>query len=128
MDIFKVIGIGIIGAIIAIMLKSVKSELSVMAVVATGIIIVILVLSSLQEVIIAFNKIVDKTGLDSSIFSLLLKIVGVGYIAEFSSSMCSDMGADSIGKKILFASKISIFLLALPIVTKLVETVYSLIK
>lgn len=128
MDIFKVIGIGLIGAIMSIMLKSVKSELSIVTVLATGIIIVILVLNSLTDVIIAFNKIVDKTGLDSRLFSGLLKIVGVGYLAEYSASMCTDMGANSIGKKILFAGKITIFLMSMPIVTALIDTVAGLIQ
>ena len=128
MDIFKVISIGIIGAIISLMLKATKSEFSVMTVLATGIIIIILVLASLTDVIIAFNQIVEKSGLDSRLFSGLLKIVGIGYLTEYSSGMCQDMGAGSIGKKIQFAGKITIFLMAMPIVTALINTVASLLE
>lgn len=128
MDIFKVIGIGIVGAIISLMLKATKSEFSIMTTLATGIIIIIMVLHSLTDVIIAFTDIVAKTGLDSGLFSGLLKIVGIGYLTEYSASMCHDMGSDSIGKKIQFAGKITIFIMALPIVTALINTITNLLE
>lgn len=128
MDIFKVIGIGIVGAVIAIMLKQTKSEFSVMAVLATGIIILILILNSLTDVIIAFNTIVEKSGISNELFSGLLKIIGIGYVTEYSASICNDMDCGSIGKKIQFAGKVSIFLMALPIVMALIDTVSKIIK
>ena len=38
MDIFKIIAIGLIGAIIVVMLRAIKSDLSIMATLATGIV------------------------------------------------------------------------------------------
>ena len=90
MDIFKIIAIGLIGAIIVVMLKAIKSDLSIMATLATGIIIVIITLTYISDVIVAFNQIVDKTGLNSKLFSALLKIVGIGYLTEYSSGMRSE--------------------------------------
>lgn len=128
MDIFRIIGVGLVGAIITVMLKQSKSEFSVMTVLATGMIILVLVLSSLQDVILAFNNIVAKSGISNSLFTGLLKIVGVGYVTEYSASMCNDMSCESIGKKIQFAGKIAIFLMALPIVTALIDTISEIVK
>lgn len=128
MDIFRVIGVAIVGAVITLMLKQVKSEMSVLAVLATGIIILILTLSSMSDVILEFNKIVDKSGVDSKLFSSLLKIIGVGYVTEYSAGLCDDMGAGSLGKKLQLAGKISIFIMALPIVTALIDTISQIVK
>lgn len=128
MDIFKIIGIGIIGAVVTLMLKQTSSEFSILAVLSTGIIILIMILHSLTDVVLAFNEIVDKSGIDSELFNGLLKIVGIGYVTEYSASMCSDMNVESIGKKINFAGKVTIFLLAMPIVTALIDTVAKLIN
>lgn len=128
MDIFKIIGIGIIGAVVTLMLKQTSSEYSVLAVLSTGIIILIMILNSLTDVVLAFNEIVEKSGIESELFNGLLKIVGIGYVTEFSASMCADMNAESIGKKINFAGKITIFLMAMPIVTALIDTVAKLIN
>lgn len=128
MDIIKVIGIGLIGAIAAMMLRNTRSEYAPMAVIATGIVILVIVISALTDVIVAFEEIVDKTGLNRSLFSSLLKIIGIGYLTEYSVSLCNDLDCASIGKKISLAGKITIFLTAMPIVTALIKAISALIS
>lgn len=128
MDIFRIIGIGIVGAVMVLMLKQSKSEMSILAGVATGIIILIIVISSLNDVILAFNKLVAKSGISQELFSGLLKIIGVGYVTEYSANICDDMGSPSIGKKLQLAGKLTIFLMALPIVTALIDIIGEIVK
>lgn len=128
MDIFRIIGIGIVGAIMVLMLKQSKSEISILLGVATGVIILIIVISSLNDVILAFNKLVAKSGISQELFSGLLKIIGVGYVTEYSANICEDMGSPSIGKKIQLAGKLAIFLMALPIVTALIDIISQVVK
>lgn len=128
MDIVKVIGIGLIGAIAALLLRNARSEYAPMAVIAAGIVILIITLSALSDVIVAFEEIVDKTGLDRSLFSSLLKIIGIGYLTEYSVSLCNDLDCASIGKKISLAGKITIFLTALPIVMSLIKAISAIVS
>lgn len=127
MDIFKLIAIGIIGAIVCALLKKTDSQYSALIAVATGIIILIICVKSLAEVIISLQEIVDKTGINSSLFAILLKIVGIGYLTEYSCSLCNDLDCASIGQKISFAGKIAIFLMSLPIVNSLVDIIVGLL-
>lgn len=123
MEIFRIVGVGIIGAIIAGFLKTAKSEFSVFAVMATGIIILIMLINGMSEVVGAFYNIVQKSGIPDGLFSGILKIVGVGYLTEYSAGICDDYGTPSIGKKLQLAGKIVIFLMALPILTGLLDVV-----
>ena len=127
MDILKLIGIGIIGTILSCVLKGVKSEFSTYVIIGTGIIILVNVVSSMAGVVETFSQIVDKTKIDNELFSGILKIVGIGYITEYSAGICSDAGGDSIASKILLGGKIMIFLTALPILNKLVDMVIGLL-
>lgn len=127
MDIFRIIGVGIVGAICALVLKNTQSQYAVMATLATGVIILIVTLQSLGSVLVAFREIMDRTGVDATIFGILLKIIGVGYLTEYTSGLCADLECASIGKKIAFAGKIATFLLALPIVKALIELVTGMI-
>lgn len=128
MEIFKVIGVGIIGTIIAGLLKNNKSEIGILVIMSTGIIILILILNSLTSVIDSFFDIVDKSGINMSLFSGMLKIIGIGYLTEFSANLCEDYGCASIGKKIQFGGKITIFLMALPIISGLIEIIGNLLQ
>ncbi|MDR3263529.1 MAG: stage III sporulation protein AD [Clostridiales bacterium] len=126
MDVFKIIGVGIIGAVISVFLKDGKPEFVIFTVMATGIIILIFILHSLTDVIDAFNSIVIKTNIDEKLFSGILKIIGIGYITEYSSEICSDMNCGSISSKIQLAGKITIFLMALPVMTAFIDIISGL--
>ncbi len=128
MDVFKVIGVGLVGLCAAFTLKSAESRYAAIAVVATGAVILIIAVNALGDAVVGLHEIIDKTGVDQVLFATLLKIVGIGYLTEYTSEVCSDAECASIGKKIAFAGKIAIFLLALPIVKALMDTVGELIS
>ncbi len=128
MEIFKVIGIGIIGAIIAVLLKNSKPEFSLVAVLATGVVILIILLSSLKQVIQTFSLLVEKSGLSTELFATVLKIIGIGYLTEYSSSVVSEYSGDALAKKIQLAGKLTIFIMALPIITSLLDLIGGLMQ
>ena len=90
MDIFKIVGVGILGVITAGFIKSAKSEFSVFVVLATGLVILIMIAKGMSEVLVKFSEIVAKTGIPSALYGAILKIVGVGYLTEFSAGICED--------------------------------------
>ena len=127
MDIFKIVGIAIVGCVCTLLLKNTQSQYAMLSSLATGIIILIIALSSFSKVILSIQAIIDKTGVNSELFATLLKIIGIGYITEYSQSVCDDLECGSIGKKVSFAGKIAIFLLALPIIENLINTVTEIL-
>ena len=126
MDIFKIIGVGIVGAIISLFLKDSKPEFVIFCVMATGMMILIYVLHSMTGVVDAFSSIVNKTNIDEELFSGVLKIVGIGYLTEYASEICKDMSCGSVANKIQLAGKITIFLMALPVMTAFVDVIGKL--
>ena len=96
MEIFKVVGIGLIGAIMTLFLKNSKSDFTMLTVLATGIVLLIIIINSLRDVIEAFNEIVSKSGVNDKLFSGILKIVGIGYVTEYSANICNDFECSAI--------------------------------
>ncbi len=126
--IFKLIGIALIGIVAVSLLKTAKPEFAVFAVIATGVIMVITMLSALQDVVIAFDKIVEKSGIDEGIFSAVLKIIGIGYLTEYSASIATDAGCGSIAQKLQLGGKIVIFLMSISIISALVDVIAALLQ
>ena len=127
MDLIKVLILGIIVSILAVLFKSVKQEYSIMCIIVGSLIIVLYILNSLLGVIDYFLEIVDKTGIDSQLFIVLLKIVGLGYLVEFSAGVCRDSGNSSIADKVVLAGKILIFIMSMPIISNLFNIILELI-
>lgn len=126
--IFKLIGIALTGVVVITLLKTAKPEFVVFASIATGVVMVAIMLSSLTDVVIAFDDIVTKSGVNDEVFAIVLKIIGIGYLTEYSSSVASDAGCASIAQKLQFGGKIIIFLMSISIVKALVEVVSTLMS
>lgn len=127
MEIFKIIGVGIITAITALIVRQVKPEISVIISITGGILILLMIANSLTNVFDTFSKIIEKSGLTTGLFSTILKIVGIGYITEFSASLCQDADVNSVADKILLGGKIVILVLSLPIVSNIIEIIAGLL-
>lgn len=127
MEIFKIIGVGLLTCVISIIIKQIKPEFNIIILLCGGIIILFMVLDQLRAVFDYFLTIFSKTNIDYSLFVSVLKVLGVGYLTEFANSICVDSGSASIGEKILIAGKIIIFCLALPIVTNLIDLIIEML-
>ena len=104
MEIFKIIGVAFVTAISAILLKSTKPELS-FAVTVTGVIVILMfVVDMLQNTVNILSTIASITGIENGLIKILLKIVGVGYLTEFSAGILNDFGSNAVADKVKDAS------------------------
>ena len=124
MEIFKIIGVAFVTAITAILLKSTKPELS-FAVTVTGVIVILVfVADMLQNTVNIIYTIASLTGIENGLIKILLKIVGVGYLTEFSAGILNDFGSNAVADKVILGGKLTILILSLPII----ESVLNLIS
>ncbi len=125
--IFKIIAIGLITCLATIIVKPIRSDFSVIIAIVGGLIILFMVIDYLSSVFETFRSIIGITGLNSNLYTLLLKIIGVGYLIEFTAGICSDTGNSSLGDKVLLGGKIIILVMALPIITNILQIIMELL-
>lgn len=123
LEIAQIAGLGIVSAVIIIILKAQRPEIAVQISIVTGIIIFLLLLSKLSAILDMLQVFSDKANINPVYFSTVLKIIGIAYIAEFGAEVCRDAGETSISSKIELAGKVIIVVLAVPIVTSLLELI-----
>ena len=78
----------------------------------------------LQNTMGIFAMITEMTGIENGLLKVLLKIVGVGYLTEFGAGILNDFGSHSVADKVTLGGKITIVLLAMPVM----ESLLTLIK
>jgi len=123
LEILQIVGLGIVSAVIIIVLRAQKPEIAVQISIITGIVIFMLVASKLSSVLDMLQSFSDKARMDTVYFTTVLKIIGIAYIAEFGAEVCKDAGEASIASKIELAGKVIIVVLAVPIITSLLELI-----
>lgn len=122
--IFQLIGIAFVTAVAALLLKSTKPELALAVTIAGSIILLLFVFDVFRGTLSLFGEIAGQTGIDSTLVKALLKMVGIGYLVEFSAGILSDFGQNSVADKLVFCGKILILVLSIPIL----ESVLTLIR
>ena len=127
MELLKVVILGVVISILSVLLKQVKPEYSIVSIIVGSLILIFYILNSFQGLLANFTAMIDKTGIDREMFVTMLKIIGVGYLVEFSASICNDSGNSAIADKVVLAGKILIFALSMPIVSTLFNFVMDLI-
>lgn len=127
MEIVKIAGIAIITSICYLVVKQTKSEFSPLVLIVGGVILLLFALDYISEILGGFNALLDKTGISSNIIKICIKMVGIGYLAEYASSICNDMGCTSIGDKVLLVGKFMILIISLPIITNIVDILVEIL-
>ncbi|MDQ2085302.1 stage III sporulation protein AD [Herbivorax sp. ANBcel31] len=126
MEIFQIVVLAVISTLIIIVLKIQRPEIALQISLITGVIIFFAVLGKISAVVELFRQYVDKANIDMVYFSTLLKIIGIAYVAEFGAEICRDAGEGAIASKVELAGKVIIMVLAVPIVTSLLDLVINM--
>lgn len=115
--------LGIAGALLAVELKGLKGEYGIYLVAAVGLVIFFYGVTKLKTVIKTIRQVQSYIRLNRMYLEVLLKMIGITYIAEFSSGICKDAGYGSLGSQIEIFGKLSVLAVSMPILLALLDTV-----
>ena len=126
-EIIKIIGIGLTALVIIIILKQYKPEYALYVSIIAGILILFFAMEKISGIVNLLQSISDKTYINKTFLSILLKITGIAFITEFAVSVCSDAGEKAIASKIEIGSKVIIVTMSIPIITSLLELIIEIL-
>ncbi|MCQ4635891.1 stage III sporulation protein AD [Anaerovorax odorimutans] len=123
----KIVAIAIGGVIMAAIVKSFKPELSIYVVLATVIIIFLMALDKLTAVFQFLSTVYGEMTYGKNFFPIIIKVLVVAYLADFTAQLCKDAGEGAIAGKVELAGKIVIFYLSMPILLAILELINSVL-
>ncbi|MCU6760971.1 stage III sporulation protein AD [uncultured Roseburia sp.] len=123
MSVIKVAMIGVCGVLLAVFLKQQKNEYALYISMGAAVLILLLAVNRLGIVMESIEKIQSVIKIDSSYVKVLVKMIGITYVAEFASGLCKDAGYASVGAQIEMFGKFSIMAVSMPVLLALIETV-----
>lgn len=127
MDILQIVGLGIIATILSLVVKEQKPMFSFILATFTGVMIFLFLIGKISDVIRVLEGLAMKANLNIVYLDTILKIIGIAYIAEFGAQVTRDAGQGSIASKIELAGKVLIMVLAIPILSVIIETIIQLL-
>ncbi len=125
MTILTAAAAGLTAVLLAVQLKSVKSEYGVYLVMAAGVFIFLYGLGKMEVILDTLAQIRDSIQIEPIYLDMLLRMIGIAYVAEFASGICRDAGYGALGSQIEIFGKLSILAVSMPVFGALLETVQS---
>ncbi|WP_249871967.1 stage III sporulation protein AD [Oceanobacillus saliphilus] len=125
MDILQIAILGIIASILYIVLKDINKSFAFYLILITGIIIFLAIIQQISIIFEMIQTLGQKANIEGLYMETILKIIGISYIAELAANLTKDAGLSSVAKYIELAGKIFILLLAVPIITAVIEAIVS---
>ena len=126
-DSVKILVIGLVSAVVCMILKQIGKEFIVPARLAAMLLIFGLIVGLIYPISAYIkNTMIDKVGVEY--LEILLKSLGIAYVAHISSEMCRDFGEGNIASAIDLVGKIEIILLSLPLVEEITSISEELLK
>jgi stage III sporulation protein AD len=123
--ILKTIIIAIICIFISSTLKQINSEISNIISVCGGVLIFVLVCEEITNIIDFIFLYYENLSLRLDIIKLLLKVIGIGYIVEFTADIAEDFGNKIISSKVIFGGKVVICGMIIPLLEELFTMLFS---
>ena len=121
----KICAVGILAVIIISLVRTYKPELTVEVTLCAGIILLYFLLDSLRNGFDFIAEIYENLSYGREYFPIILKVLGIAYITEFTA-LCNDAGEKSVAGKVELAGKIAIFFAAVPVFVSLLDLLNSL--
>ncbi len=117
MNIFGIIALGIIGAILSVTVRAYRPEYGIVLGIICSAIIMFFMVGAIREVLENLERIVKDTGIDISYFKIIIKVTGIAYLTQFGAQTARDAGEAAIAQKVDSAGKIAVMLMTIPVIS-----------
>jgi stage III sporulation protein AD len=124
---FRIAGLCLIGSVLAAFLKSSRAEWGVLlslAVCGAGIAALI---GPVGELLVLLEEMAGRSGLKESLFTPLLRIVGLSVAARLGAELCRDAGESAAAAVVEIGSCVAALLLTAPLFREIWELLRTLL-
>lgn len=126
MEMIKIAVFGIAVVIMAVELKMHKPVLAIVLGMAGALFIMIFSIDKVFLVLKQVKDVFSYLGEGASYFMILLKVLGVTYLCQFSAGVCKDAGFSNLADQIQIFGKLYIMLSGMPILLAFMEIIREL--
>lgn len=125
-EIIRVGALGIVGVLLAVQFKAQKPEYGILIGFGISILIFCFALGQVEVVLGQFGRLQSYLGSAQGYLFILLKVIGITYICEFSAGICKDAGFGAVSEQIEILGKLSVIFAGLPVLFAVIEQIQGL--
>lgn len=127
MEIIKIALFALCAVALIVLIKNYRPEFGVLTAIACSILMLTCILDSLRYGFAYMADLYHNLDHGKSYFPIILKVLAIAYITEFTAQLCKDAGESAIASKVELGGKLIIFCVAIPVFTSIFQLVEQLL-
>lgn len=121
----KIALLGIAAVFLALPFRHTRPEFGTGISLAVCVLILLLGVNKLENIMIGIEKLKGYLTFSENYIQLLLKIIGITYVAELASELCKDAGYGTVANQVELAGKLTILTMSMPVLLALLEMIHQ---
>ena len=113
----------IAGMMLAVFVGNMRREIGIWIALVTGVIVFFYAIRKFEYMVDMFRTMTEYTGIKEEYIVVVLKMIGIAYVSEFTAALCKDAGQHAIACQVDFFGKMSMVVVSLPVLQTLLETI-----
>lgn len=126
-EIIKIALLGITGVLFAVSIQAAPSGICELIGFALSVLVFSYVLGLAGSLLDEFLGLQQYLGDAQGYLGILMKVVGITYLCEFSAGMCKDAGFAAVSDQIEILGKLSVLFAGLPILLAVIRQIYGIL-
>ena len=127
MNIVTICALALITTVTVVFINQYRPEFSTLTITAASAIILTVVAKNISPLLQQYIGIAQSSGINSDLFAIIIKAMGISYLTIFTSDICKDFGQYSLCSKVETAGKILVLLIASPLIIQIIEVTGKLL-
>lgn len=128
MSIIQMAGVGVVGTLLALQFKNGKNEYAIYTVIAVSLVLFYGMKDKLELIQDTVSAISNLVNINTDYVAILLKMIGITYVAEFATGICKDAGYQTIASQIEIFAKLTILTFSMPVLEALLLTIKDFLQ
>ena len=113
--------------VLLVVLRQERPEMALLVSLAAGTIMLIAVLIALAPALTVLSDLAARARVERYYLDTVLRVVGIAYLADFGAQVCTDAGESALARKVELAGKVIIMVMAIPVITAVLEAILGLL-
>lgn len=121
----KLAALAVCETVLYLLLKRYKPELCPLCEISAAVAVFFMLVPEIKQLKSLIAELMGTAGVSGEYMTVIVKVVGLAVITDFSADMCRDSGQNALGTKIEFFGTVSVLIAAVPVFKALLQLIVS---
>lgn len=122
----KIAIFALVSVILSLFIGNMRREIGIWIAIITAIMIFLMLIGKLCKIAEVLRGLPEWIGISETYVRIILKMIGISYLAEFVSGVCKEAGQNVVASQVELFGKVSMVVISIPILEQLIDLIQKM--